>query len=93
MPLFVVEMRSAMLVAKRKRLDGMGAVPNFRSLDIARQSMDTVATDALIVNQLYRRPGRHLIEVVPAGKRVLDGIDDRLRKCCLWRSIAEAVAV
>src|SRR5579872_1502018 len=91
MPLFIIEMRSTMLVAEGEGLDGVGAMANLRGFDIAGHAMDPVAANLFVVDQFDCGPGRHMVEVVAARESFLKTVDDGLRDMLLDRGVVEAV--
>src|SRR5271166_5864705 len=66
MPLFIIEMRSAVLVAKRKGFYRACTVTDFSSFYIPRHAMHAVMAHALFIDQLDGRAGRHMVEVIAA---------------------------
>src|SRR5579864_230500 len=92
MPLFIIEMRSAVLVAERVGLHRTCSVSNFHRLDISCHSMHAVAAHSFVIDQLHRGTGRHIVEVVVARERIFETFNYRRRKMLLESGVAEAVA-
>src|ERR1700730_16596054 len=66
MPLFIIEMRQSVLVAKRVCFNRVCSVTDFSGFDITRHAMHAVAAHLLLVYQLHGSAGSYMVEGIAA---------------------------